>query len=109
LKQFVQVNTEEERAENDIWVKFTIMATMNPEYQDRKKEFRDINVHFAKDILHMLYKNGHINDPANIEDSANSLFIFIHGLVFESVIYAHLYNDEVVEKEVRKYLENICT
>ncbi|MEW9675153.1 TetR/AcrR family transcriptional regulator [Lentibacillus sp. L22] len=108
IKQIVQVNTEEERIENDIWVKFSIMATMNPEYQETKKGFREVNLDFAKDILRMLDKNGYIKDPINIKDSANSLTIFIHGLVFESVIYAHLYNDQIVEKEIREYLRKIC-
>ncbi|QKY70797.1 TetR/AcrR family transcriptional regulator [Lentibacillus sp. CBA3610] len=107
IKQIVQVNTEEERIENDIWVKFSLMATMNSDYQGSKNEFREINLNFAKDILRMLHNNGYIQNPINIEDSANSLIIFIHGLVFESVIYANLYNDQVVEKEVREYLQRI--
>lgn len=108
IKQIVQVNTEEERIENDIWVKFSMMATMNAEYQDQKEGFREVNLLFAKDILRMLDKNGYIKDASNIAESANSFIIFIHGLVFESVIFAHLYNDDVVEKEIRAYLRKIC-
>lgn len=108
IKQIVQVNTEEERIENDIWVKFSIMATVNTEYQEPKKGFREVNLNFAKDILKMLYKNEYIKNPIIIKDSANSLTVFIHGLVFESVIYAHLYNDQVVEKEIREYLRRLC-
>ncbi len=55
----------------------------------------------------MLYNNGYINNP-NVEDNANSLTIFIHGLVFESVIYANLYNNQVIEKEIKEYLRKIC-
>lgn len=108
ISQIVQVNTEEERIENDIWVKFSIMATMNSEYEEPKKRFREVNLNYSKDILKMLHKNGYIQHPINIEDSANSLIIFIHGLVFESVIYANLYNDQVVEREIRDYLRKIC-
>lgn len=108
IKQIVQVNTEEERIENDIWVKFSIMATMNAEYQEPKTGFREVHLNFAKDIIRMLHENGYIKTPINIKDSAHSLIIFIHGLVFESVIYAHLYNDQVVEKEIREYLRKIC-
>ncbi|HLR61358.1 MAG TPA: TetR/AcrR family transcriptional regulator [Lentibacillus sp.] len=107
LKQIVQANTEEERMENDIWMKFSIMATMNPGYHTTKDRFREVNLNFAKDILKMLYNNRDINHP-NVEDCANSLTIFIHGLVFESVIYANLYNNQVIEKEIREYLRKIC-
>lgn len=107
LKQIVQANTEEERMENDIWMKFSIMATMNPGYHKTKDRFREVNLDFAKDILKMLYNNGYINNP-NVEDSANSLTIFIHGLVFESVIYSKLYNNQVIEKEIKEYLRKIC-
>lgn len=109
LKQIVHVNTEEERMENDIWLKFSIMATMNPEYHETKDRFRRVNFHFAQDILNMLRQNGYMKNSADIKDSANSLVIFIHGLVFESVIYADLYNDQVVEKEIRKYLRKVCS
>ncbi|MFC7063422.1 TetR/AcrR family transcriptional regulator [Halobacillus seohaensis] len=108
IKQIVQANTEEERIENDIWVKFSIMATMNSEYQEPKKRFREVNLSFAKDIFRMLHKDGYIKNSISINDSANSLIIFIHGLVFESVIYANLYNAQVVENEIREYLRRIC-
>jgi|SRR5699024_7705265 len=107
IKQIVHANTEEEKMENDIWIKFSIMATMNPEYHTIKDRFREVSLNFAKDILKMLYNNGYINNP-NVEDSANSLTIFIHGLVFESVIYANLYNNQVIEKEIKEYLRKIC-
>lgn len=108
LKQIVQVNTKEERIENDIWVKFSIMATTDTEYQDRKNEFRKINNKFAKDILSMLQENHNMNMSINIESAANSLVIFTHGLVFESVIFPHLYDNKIVEKEIRRYLTNVC-
>ncbi|MDQ0300291.1 AcrR family transcriptional regulator [Salibacterium salarium] len=108
IKQIVQVNTEEERIENDIWVKFSIMATMDSEYQETKKGFREVNFNFAENILNMLHQNGYCKNLKNMKDSANSLTIFIHGLVFESVIYTNLYNDKVVEKEIREYLQKIC-
>lgn len=108
VKQIVQVGTEEERIENDIWVKFSLMATMNSDYQIRKNEFREVNIKFAKEILEMLKENNYIERHTNIEESAISLTIFVHGLVFESVMFTHFYNDQVVEKEVRKYLQQIC-
>ncbi|SET54196.1 transcriptional regulator, TetR family [Oceanobacillus limi] len=108
IKQIVQANTEEERMENDIWMKFSVMATMNPEYQVTKDRFREVNFNFAKDIVQMLENSGYITIPINIDRSANSLTIFIHGLVFESVIYANSYNDQVIEKEIREYLQMIC-
>ncbi|WP_040981219.1 TetR/AcrR family transcriptional regulator [Oceanobacillus jeddahense] len=108
VKQIVQVHTEEERIENDIWVKFTLMATMNPEYQELKEEYRKVNLNFAEDIIKMLYKNEYITNPDNIKDMAHSLIIFVTGLVFEAVIYTNLYNDQVVEKKVREYLSYIC-
>lgn len=108
IKQIVQANTEEERIENGIWVKFSIMATMNQEYQKQKDSFREVNLHFAQDILEMLYQNGYMKDSFSIKDNANSLIIFIHGLVFESVIYADLYDDQIVEKEIREYLRRVC-
>lgn len=108
VKQIVQVGTKEERIENDIWVKFSLMAVMNSDYQGRKDEFREINIAFAKEILEMLQDNNYLDKHTNIEDSAISLTVFVHGLVFESVIYTHLYNDQVVEKEVRAYLRKVC-
>src|SRR5699024_311787 len=48
LNQIVQANTKKERIENDIWVKSSIMATTDTEYQQRKNEFRKINNKFAK-------------------------------------------------------------
>ncbi|WP_202078630.1 TetR/AcrR family transcriptional regulator [Caldalkalibacillus salinus] len=108
IKQIVQANTKEERMENDIWMKFSIMATMNPDYYETKNKSREVNLNFAKDVLRMLYDNGYIKNPINIEESANSLTVFIHGLVFESVIYAHLYNNHDIEKEIRAYLHRIC-
>jgi len=107
-KQIVQVHTEEERMENDIWVKFTLMATMNPEYQELKENYRKVNLSFAKNIISMLYDNGHLTGPINIEDKAHALIIFITGLTFESVIYTSFYNDQVVEEKVRDYLTSIC-
>ncbi|MFD1413754.1 TetR/AcrR family transcriptional regulator [Oceanobacillus jeddahense] len=108
VKQIVQVHTEEERIENDIWVKFTLMATMNPEYQELKEEYRKINLNFAEDIIRLLYKREYITNSYNIKNMAHSLIIFVTGLVFEAVIYTNLYNDQVVEKQVREYLRNIC-
>ncbi|MEN1970555.1 TetR/AcrR family transcriptional regulator [Lentibacillus sp. N15] len=108
IKQIVQANTEEERMENDIWMKFSIMATMNPEYHVTKDRFREVNFNFAKDILKMLDSKGYMSNLINIEESANSLTIFIHGLVFESVIFANLYNNQVIENEIRAYLRKIC-
>ncbi|UJL46040.1 TetR/AcrR family transcriptional regulator [Virgibacillus sp. NKC19-16] len=108
IKQIVHANTEEEKMENDIWMKFSIMATMNPEYHATKDRFREVNYNFAKDILTMLDSNGFINGSINIGNSANSLTIFIHGLIFESVIYDNLYNNPVIEKEIRAYLRKIC-
>ena len=108
IKQIVQANTEEERMENDIWMKFSIMATMNPEYHATKDRSREVNLNFAKDVLMLLHKNEYIHAPIDIEKSANSLTIFIHGLVFESVIYTNLYSDDVIEKEIREYLRMIC-
>ncbi|WP_373893761.1 TetR/AcrR family transcriptional regulator [Virgibacillus sp. CBA3643] len=108
VKQIVQVHTEEERMENDIWVKFTLMATMNPEYQGLKEEYRKINLNFAEDVLRILYESGYITNTDNIKEGAHSLIIFITGLVFESVIYTNFYNDQVVEKKARDYLINIC-
>lgn len=108
VKQIVQVHTEEERMENDIWVKFTLMATMNPEYQGLKEEYRKINLNFAENVLRILYESGYITNTDNIKEGAHSLIIFITGLVFESVIYTNLYNNQVVEKKARDYLINIC-
>ncbi|GAB3798944.1 TetR/AcrR family transcriptional regulator [Virgibacillus kimchii] len=107
-KQIVQVHTDVERMENDIWVKFTLMATMNPEYQELKENYRKINLNFAKNIISTLYDNGYLSRNINIEEKAHSLIIFITGLTFESVIYPQLYNHEVVEQKVREYLTNIC-
>ncbi|PSL42423.1 TetR family transcriptional regulator [Salsuginibacillus halophilus] len=107
IKQIVQVNSEEERIENDIWLKFSIMATMNPAYQGTKTAFRDVNYNFAKKILRELSERGFANPFNDIEESARSLTIFMHGLVFESVIYPDLYHDQVIEDEIRKYLKNM--
>ena len=84
------------------------MTTMNEGYQERKAEFRQVNLNFANDIIKMLVEERYIRYPINIDKSANSLVVFIHGLVFDSVIYAHLYDDQVVEKEIRQYLQKIC-
>ncbi|AXF57186.1 TetR/AcrR family transcriptional regulator [Salicibibacter kimchii] len=108
IKQIVQVNTEEERIENDIWIKFSMMATMNQDYHEQKNKFREVNFNFAEDILINLHKNGYIETSINMKEQANALIIFIHGLVFESVIYADLYNNQVVEKEIREYLQKTC-
>ncbi|WP_164218603.1 TetR/AcrR family transcriptional regulator [Virgibacillus sp. YIM 98842] len=107
-KQIVQVQTEVERMENDIWVKFTLMATMNPEYQELKENYRKVNLNFAKNIISMLYHNGYLASSIHIEDKALSLIIFITGLTFESVIYTQYYNEQVVEQKVREYLTGIC-
>ncbi|MFA1822908.1 TetR/AcrR family transcriptional regulator [Virgibacillus oceani] len=107
-KQIVQVQTDVERMENDIWVKFTLMATMNPEYQDLNEDYRKVNLNFAKNIISLLYHNGYLESSINIEDKAHNLIIFITGLTFESVIYTRFYNHQVVEQKVREYLTNIC-
>ncbi|MGM8366384.1 TetR/AcrR family transcriptional regulator [Virgibacillus sp. W0181] len=107
-KQIVQVHTDVERMENDIWVKFTLMATMNPEYQELKENYRKVNFNFAKKIINMLYHNGYLASTINVEYKAHSLIIFITGLTFESVIYSHFYNHQVVEQKVREYLTSIC-
>jgi len=108
VKQIVQVHTDVERMENNIWVKFTLMATMNPEYHELQENYRKVNLRFAEDVLRMLYEHGHITNHISIKDKAHSLIIFVTGLVFESVIYAHLYNDQVVEDKIKEYLRNIC-
>lgn len=107
-KQIVQIHTEEGRIENDIWVKFTLMASMNPEYQDLREEYRKINLNFAEGILRILHQYGYISNVDKIKEGAHALIIFITGLVFESVIYDYLYDEEVVENKVRDYLQSIC-
>ncbi len=84
------------------------MATMNPEYQELQENYRKVNLRFAEDIWRMLHEHGYITNPINIKDMAHSLIIFVTGLVFESVIYAHLYNDQFVEEKIKEYLKNIC-
>lgn len=108
IKQIVQADTAEERMENDIWMKFSIMATMNKEYRETKDRLRTVNVNFAKDVLKMLQANGYLDDDVDIDRSANSLTVFIHGLVFESVIYTDLYDAQAIEAEIRQYLQSIC-
>lgn len=108
VKQIVQVKTEQERIENDIWVKFTLMATMNPEYQELNEAYRKVNFNFAKSIMTYLDEHNLLANPNELEEKASSLIIFITGLVFESVIYSHLYDEEIVDKRVRDYLENVC-
>jgi len=108
VNQIVQVHSETERVENDIWVKFTLMSTMNPEYQELKENYRKINLNFAEDVINILDENGYFTEDVNIKDKAHSLIIFVTGLVFESVIYTHLYNDQLVEKRIREYLNSIC-
>jgi AcrR family transcriptional regulator len=107
-KQIVQVHTDVERMENDIWVKFTLMATMNPEYQRLKEDYRKVNLNFANNIISLLYDNGYLASSISIEDKAHALIIFITGLTFESVIYTQFYNHQVVEQKVREYLTSIC-
>ncbi|RPF50401.1 TetR/AcrR family transcriptional regulator [Aquisalibacillus elongatus] len=108
IKQIVSANTEEERMENDIWMKFSIMATMNPEYQEPKNKSREVDLNFAKDVLDTLYQEGHLKNSTSIKENANSLIIFIHGLVFESVIFRDLYDSDVIENEIRSYLRRVC-
>jgi len=105
-KQIV-IQTTEGRIENDIWVKFTLMATMNPEYYELKEEYRKVNLNFAEEILNILDTSEYPKNHDNLEERAHSLIIFITGLVFESVIYTYLFNDQVVEKKIREYLINI--
>ncbi|WP_026702925.1 TetR/AcrR family transcriptional regulator [Salibacterium aidingense] len=107
-KQIVQIHTEEGRIENDIWVKFTLMASMNPEYQDLREEYRKINLNFAERILRILHQHGYIENADKIKEEAHAFIIFITGLVFESVIYDYLYDEEVVDNKVREYLKSIC-
>lgn len=108
IKQFVQVNTVEERMENDIWLKFLVMATMNSEYRETIDQFREVNVKFSKDILNTLDTNGILMDTITVEREAQSLTTFIHGLVFELVIYGDLFDKEAIENEIRAYLQKIC-
>src|SRR5699024_189787 len=103
-----QVTTKEQRLENDIWVKFSIMATTDTEYQDRKNEFRKINNNFTRDILSMLQENHYMNMSINIETAANYLVFFTLGSVSYSIIFPHLYDNKIVEKEIRRYLTNVC-
>lgn len=108
IKQIVQVQTGQERMENDIWVKFTLMATMDAEYRELKENYRRVNLNFAKHIINMLSHHGYLASSINIEDKAHALIIFVTGLTFESVIYTQFYNDQVVEQKVREYLTSIC-
>ncbi|MDQ0159968.1 TetR/AcrR family transcriptional regulator [Alkalibacillus salilacus] len=107
IKQIVQASTEEERMENDIWMKFSIMATMNPDYHEAKNKSREVNYSFAKEIVMMLSENGFLSKDESIDEAANTLTIFIHGLVFETVMYDGLYDEEKVDGEVRRYLNGI--
>lgn len=109
VKQIVQVHTAEERMENDIWVKFTLMSTMNPEYQELNENYRKINLTFAEDVIRVLYENEYLTNTIDVKEMGHSLIIFITGLVFESVIYPHLYNDQVVDEKIREYLKNISS
>lgn len=108
VKQIVQVQTKQEKMENDIWVKFTLMATMYPEYQDLKENYRKVNLNFSKQIINMLSHHGYLTRSVTIEEKAHALIIFVTGLTFESVIYTQFYDDEVVEQKVREYLTSIC-
>ncbi|NIK12612.1 TetR/AcrR family transcriptional regulator [Alkalibacillus almallahensis] len=107
IKQIVQASTEEERMENDIWMKFSIMATMNPDYHEAKNKSREVNYSFAKEIVTMLSENGYLSKDESIDEAANTLTIFIHGLVFETVMYDELYDEDKVDGEVRRYLDGI--
>ncbi len=108
MKQVVHASTGEERMENDIWVKFSMMAVMNADYTEKKDKLREINVEYAESILAMLNEEGYISDADSLPEQTNSLIVFLHGLVFESVIYRSLYDDKTVEKEIRGYLEKLC-
>ncbi|TVP81764.1 MAG: TetR/AcrR family transcriptional regulator [Alkalicoccus sp.] len=108
IKQIVHASTEEERMENDIWVKFSMMAVMNADYMEKKDKLREINVEYAESVLDMLQMEGYIKDSSRLQEQTNSLIVFLHGLVFESVIYRTLYDETVVEREIRGYLAKIC-
>ncbi|WP_027964906.1 TetR/AcrR family transcriptional regulator [Halalkalibacillus halophilus] len=107
-KQIVQIHSKEGRIENDIWVKFTLMASMNPEYKDLSEEYRNINLNFAESILNILSQHGYLLNEDKIKEQAHAFIIFITGLVFESVIYHYLYSEQIVEDKIRNYLQEIC-
>lgn len=109
MKQMVQVRTEEERMENNIWIKFSTMATMNEDYKEKKDTFHEINADYASFILTKLQTQGWVKKSTDVTAESQSLVIFLHGLIFESVIYPALYNEEIVEKEIRQYLKKVCT
>src|SRR5699024_6020425 len=54
LKQIVQVNTKEERIENDIWFKFSIMATTDTKYKEQKNALQKIKKKIIKTLLKIL-------------------------------------------------------
>ncbi|MET3683473.1 AcrR family transcriptional regulator [Alkalibacillus flavidus] len=105
IKQIVQASTEEERMENDIWMKFSIMATMNPDYHEAKNKSREVNYSFAKEIVTMLSENGYLSEDESIDEAANTLTIFIHGLVFETVMYDELDDEVGINTEILRYLK----
>ncbi|TFJ93505.1 TetR/AcrR family transcriptional regulator [Lentibacillus salicampi] len=108
LSQLVQVKNPQQRIENDIWAQLNLMPNKSPEYSQLKNRYRESYTAFVTRAVTILKENDDLLNKDHVEDETKTLAIFIDGLMFETVIYPEIYDEQAVEKQIREYLYKIC-
>ncbi|GAK11726.1 TetR/AcrR family transcriptional regulator [Geomicrobium sp. JCM 19039] len=108
LTQYVQIENEEQRIENNVWVKFVLMSEKQPEFKEMKERYATMCYRFVEDVLTMLEADGRLAEGKTGQSELENLTTFMNGIVFHTIIFPESYDEDDVKKQIRSYLDRIC-
>ncbi|GAK05600.1 HTH-type transcriptional regulator PksA [Geomicrobium sp. JCM 19037] len=108
LTQYVQIENEEQRIENNVWVKFVLVSEKQREYKEMKDRYVAMCYRFVEDALNMLEAGHCLADGESKQSELENLTIFMNGIVFHTIIFPESYDEDHVKKQIRSYLDRIC-
>lgn len=94
--------------EHEVWLSFSLMALRDESLKSLSYSTHQSTKEFMKRMLHILQQNDLLQDALDLEMEAINLHAFIDGLSVQSILYPDLYDEKMLEKQIKDYLSSKC-